>query len=152
MLEVPAPRSLASSLVRGCLAGPSSYVIVLMDSDETCELSLLASDRYLLLDLGCYQVGHVIRLLTHLVIDFMSMNFQSDSLPMSRVIIRLARGRTCDLSVGRVFVPEQVCRRYMCRCMCRCVARILTPCQSSMQFIVKGRQNPWGMGDLGIWC
>ena len=38
----------------------------------------------------------------------MSMNFQSDNLPMSRVIIKFARGRTCNLSVVRVFVPVQV--------------------------------------------
>ena len=25
---------------------------------------------------------------------------------------------------------------------------IVTPCQSSMALMVKGRQNPWGMGDF----
>ena len=73
----------------------------------------------------------------------MSTNLQSESLPMSMVIIRLARARACDLSVGRVQVQVQVqVQVHVPTCS------ILTPCQSSMALMVKGWQNPWGMGDF----
>ena len=76
----------------------------------------------------------------------MSTNLQSESLPMSMVIIRLARARACDLSVGRVRVQVHVHVQVHVQVHVP-TCSILTPCQSSMALMVKGRQNPWGMGD-----
>ena len=82
----------------------------------------------------------------------MSRNFQLESLPISRVITRSARARTCDTGVVQVCVRVQVLAHVHVHVKVQVQLRawLLTPCHSSMHFIVKGRQNPWGMDGLGF--
>ena len=75
------------------------------------------------------------------------------------VIIRLTRSRFCDISVGRVFAHVQVHVQVHVQMHVQVRVQVqvqvhvqtcvtLTPCQSSMALMVKGWQNPWGMGDM----
>ena len=82
----------------------------------------------------------------------MSRNFQLESLPISRVITISATARTCDTGVVQVCVCVQVFAHVHVhvRVQVQLRAWLLTPCHSSMHFIVKGRQNPWGMDGLGL--
>ena len=80
----------------------------------------------------------------------MSRNFQHESLPIYRKITRSARARTCDTGVVQVCVHVQVLAHVHVhvKVQVQLRARLLTPCHSSIHFIVKGRQNPWGMDGL----
>ena len=86
------------------------------------------------------------------MIGCMSRNFQLESLPISRVITKSARARPCDTGVVQVCVHVQVLAHVHVHVKVRVQlrGRLLTPCHSSMHFIVKGRQNPWGMDGLGF--
>ena len=87
-----------------------------------------------------------------MVTGFMSRNFQLERAPISSVIKRSARARTCGTGVVQVCVHVQVLAQVHVhvKMQVQMRGRLLTLCHSSMHLMVKGRQFPCGMDDLGI--